>query len=125
MGTRDNAKTIDLSDVLPGEDIFGSEDDNGDGGEVCKRTQPAAESGAEAAEEGAGTENGGRSSSPCCCHRCSRGCNSNSDVVRLRGCWCKLRSDICSVFRLVMDSAWNDSNRERPDLAGATRALVT
>ena len=53
------------------------------------------------------------------------GCNSNSDVVRLRGCWCKLRSDICSVFRLVMDSAWNDSNRERPDLAGATRALVT
>ena len=80
---------------MSGEDIFG-EDDNGDG------DQPVVESGAEVEE----------------------GCNSSSDVVRLRGCWCKLRSDICSVFRLVMDSAWNDSNRERPDLAGATRALV-
>ena len=77
-GVRRDSQSSDLhsldaedGDVLSGEDIFGSEDDNGDEGEVCKRTQPAAESGAEAAEEG-GTENGGRSS-PCCCHRCSRG----------------------------------------------------
>ena len=76
-GVRRDSQSSDLhsldaedGDVLSGEDIFG-EDDNGDEGEVCKRTQPA-ESGAEATE-GAGTENGERSSSPCCCHRCSRG----------------------------------------------------
>ena len=45
--------------------------------------------------------------------------------MRLRECWCQLRTAVCSVFRLVMDSAWNDSNRERPDLAGGTKALVS
>ena len=47
------------------------------------------------------------------------------EVVRLRECWCRLRSDVCAVFRLVMDSAWNDSNRERPDLSSGTKALVS
>ena len=86
-GVRRDSQSSDLhsldaedGDVLSGEDIF-VEDDNGEGEEVCKRTQPVLESGAEAAEEGAGTENGERS--PCCCHRCSRGeaCQIKFDII--------------------------------------------
>ena len=61
-------------DVVTGEDIFlDNDDDDGgiDGEMVCKRAQPAVESGADAAEEGTEAENGG--GTPCCCHRCSRG----------------------------------------------------
>ncbi len=39
------------------------------------------------------------------------------EVERLRECWMELRADVGAVYRLVLDGAWKDSNREKPDLA--------
>ncbi len=80
---------------------------------------------------------------PCSCLKCSKGrktgqsrnqhsqtcvysgCLRYPDEVEiLRQCWQDLSSDVCCVFRLALDSAWNDSNRDRPDLHGATRDRV-
>ena len=115
---------------MTGEDIFGSGEEDNDGvdggviaegsGEVCKRQAAAAA--AESADAGGGatatsgsTSGSASGSVSCCCQRCSRG-RSRPEVARLRECWCRVRADVCAVFRLVMDSAWNDSNRERPGM---------
>ena len=110
---------------MTGEDIFGSGEEDNDGGEgagaegsgeACKRQAAAAAESAvaEGATAAAAGAEGGATVS-CCCQRCSRG-RSRPEVVRLRECWCRVRADVCAVFRLVMDSAWNDSNRERPGM---------
>ena len=49
------------------------------------------------------------------------------ETKKLQQCWLQLRDDFKVVYRLVMDEAWNDSNRPKPcldDMQEAVHKLV-
>jgi len=39
------------------------------------------------------------------------------ETKKLQSCWLKLREDFKTVYRLVLDEAWSDSNRPHPSLS--------
>ena len=45
------------------------------------------------------------------------------ETKKLQQCWLQLRDDFKSVYKLVLEEAWNDSNRPRPSLTEMQEAV--
>ena len=45
------------------------------------------------------------------------------ETKKLQQCWLELREDFKSVYRLVLEGAWTDTNRPRPSLSAMTEAV--
>lgn len=45
------------------------------------------------------------------------------ETKRLQTCWLELREDFKTVYRLVLEEAWGDSNRPKPSLDSMTESV--
>ena len=45
------------------------------------------------------------------------------ETKRLQTCWLELREDFKTVYRLVLEEAWGDSNRPKPSLDRMTESV--
>ena len=49
--------------------------------------------------------------------------SSFQETKRLQTCWLELREDFKTVYRLVLEEAWGDSNGPKPNLEMMTKSV--
>jgi len=51
-----------------------------------------------------------------CVERSALAVEQAKETKRLQQCWLEVREDFRTVYKMVLEGAWNDTNRTRPDL---------
>ena len=68
-------------------------------------------------KESADDKSTSSASNECDCGTCREKMRHKEELMRLRQTWMEVREATSNLYSLMLSDAWNDSNRERPDLS--------